>query len=101
MGITERWGIYHTSKSLSMEFKRKVKWCCGSEDYSLRILITARYNYLITCAIKALFCAARNPDRELYYLKAAQARIDREIKRVNCAKGTTSDLNGLAKWEAQ
>lgn len=84
-----------------MEINGKVKWCCGSEDYSLRILITARYNYLITCAIKALFCAARNPDRELHYLKAARARIDKEIARINSGKNETSDLRGLARWEAQ
>jgi hypothetical protein len=84
-----------------MEFKRKVKWCCGSEDYRLRILIAARYNYPITCAIKALFCAARNPDRELHYLKVAQARIYKEIERINSGKSETSDLRGLARWEAQ
>jgi hypothetical protein len=87
-----------------MEIKRKVKWCCGSEGYSLHILITARYNYRITCAIKALFCAARNPNHKPYYLRslrAAQACIAREIEQMNCAEGASSDLNGLAKWEAQ
>lgn len=84
-----------------MEIKRKVKWFCGSEDYGPRTPITARYNYHITCAIKALFCAARNPNHKLYCLRAARTCIAREIERMHCAESTPSDLNGLAKWEAQ
>lgn len=84
-----------------MEFKEKVEWCCGSEDYSLHILSNANYNYLITCAIKALCCAARNPEREWCHLMAARARIDQEIERIGRDGNATSDLKGLAKWETQ
>lgn len=80
-----------------MEFN---KYLCG-EEFGLRIVLAARYNYYIICAVKRLIYAAQYPDQAAHCLKQAQDYINKEIGRINCAEGTTSDLNGLAKWEAQ
>lgn len=97
MGLTERQGIYYTQWSLSMEFN---KYICG-EEFGARIVLSARYNFYIICAVKRLIYAAQYPDQELSLLKQAQTYIGKEIARINFAAGMASDLKGLAQWEAQ
>lgn len=80
-----------------MEFN---KYLCG-EEFGLRIVWAARYNYYIICAVKRLIYAAQYPDQAARCLKQAQDYIDKEIERTNCVGNTISDLKGLAKWEAQ
>lgn len=80
-----------------MEFN---KYLCGDE-FGLRIVLAARYNYYIICAVKRLIYAAQYPDQALSLLKQAQLYIDREMSRINRVPDMASDLNGLAQWEAQ
>lgn len=80
-----------------MEFN---SYLCG-EEFGLRIVLAARCNYYIICAVKRLIHAAQYPDQAAGLLKQAQTYIDKEISRINCAAGITSDLKGLARWEAQ
>jgi len=74
-----------------MEFNRYV---CGKE-FGLQIVLAARYNFNIICAIKRLFAAAQHPNESRHYIKEAQYYIDAE-KRHN-----QDNLEGLARWEAQ
>lgn len=71
------------------------------EEFGLRIVLAARYNYYIICAVKRLIYAAQYPDQAPDLLKLAQMYIDKEIAQINCAASITSDLKGLARWEAQ
>lgn len=80
-----------------MEFNR---YLCG-EEFGLRIVLAARYNYYIICAVKRLIYAAQYPDLAEGLLKQAQTYIDQELSRISCAASITSDLKGLAQWEAQ
>lgn len=80
-----------------MEFN---KYICG-EEFGMQIVLAARYNYFIICAVKRLIYAAQYPDQAARCLKQAQDYIDKEIGRRNCAESMISDLKGLAKWEAQ
>lgn len=80
-----------------MEFN---SYLCG-EEFGLSIVLAARYNYYIICAVKRLIYAAQYPDQAPGLLKLAQMYIDKEIARINCVPGMTSDLKGLAQWEAQ
>lgn len=75
-------------------------WVCGDKDFSMQIVLAARYNFFITCAVKALFNAAQKPQCALDSLKKARACIDREIE-LRTAETSADDLHGLAKYEAQ
>lgn len=80
-----------------MEFN---KYLCG-EGFGMQIVLAARYNFYIICAVKRLIYAAQYTDQALSLLKQAQDYIDKEIARLNRAAGIPSDLKGLAQWETQ
>lgn len=76
------------------------EYLCG-EEFGARIVLAARYNFYIICAVKRLIYATQYPDQALSLLKQAQTYIDKKIARLNRTTGIPSDLKGLAKWEAQ
>jgi len=80
-----------------MEFN---DWVCGDKDFSMQIVLAARYNFFIACAVKALLHAAQKPQGALDSLKKARACIDCEIE-LRTAEAPADDLRGLAKYEAQ
>lgn len=61
-----------------MDFK---DWVCGDKDFSMQIVLAARYNFYVTRAVKSLFYAAQNPQYAPHGLEKARADIDREIER--------------------
>ena len=75
-------------------------WVCGDKDFSMQIVLVARYNFFIARAVKSLFHAAQKPCDALRYLEMARADIDHEIER-RTTETANDDLHGLAKYEAQ